>query len=341
MRAMLLDRIRSMKETVHPLRPCTVDDPVPGPTEVLLAVSTCGVCHTDLDIIEGRTPPARLPMILGHQVVGRVVGGGKEATRFSLGTRVGVAWIHSSCGRCGWCVSGRENLCPDFEATGRDAPGGYAERMVVDQAYAYPLPDTIADEEAAPLLCAGAVGLRSVRLCGIEDGAPVGLTGFGASGHLVLQMLRVLYPNSPTAVFARNPQQRALAETLGADWTGDTDAAAPTPLQAIIDTTPAWTPVVRALENLCPGGRLVINAIRKTDRDKAVLSALSYERHLWMEKSIQSVANVTRDDVAGVLGLAGEYPLKVTVRTFTLEDADQALHGLLEHGAGAIVLNVG
>lgn len=325
MRAMRIHRTGAL-DGMHPaLIEETIDTPTPGTGEVLLRVQACGVCHTEIDEIEGRTPPSRLPMTPGHQVVGRVVREGSGCRTNLLGQRVGVAWIHSACGACQWCREGRENLCPEFRACGRDAPGGYADYMVVPEAFACPLPGSIGDLEAAPLLCAGAVGFRALRLCRLENGQSLGLTGFGASGHLVLQMARYLYPESRIHVFARSQGEREFAAQLGASWTGDTADRPPAALDAIIDTTPAWLPVVAAMEALAPGGRLVINAIRKESADRGVLGELDYDRHLWREKSLCTVANVTRRDVAECLRLAAEIPLRPRVTAYALTEANQAL----------------
>lgn len=341
MKAMVLPRLTGMDENPEPLEQRTVADPVPGNGELLLEVRTCGVCHTELDEIEGRTPPPRLPVVLGHQVVGRVVERGPDARLHELGERVGVAWIYSACGTCKFCRAGNENLCPEFRATGRDADGGYAEYMVVPEAFAYPIPDTFSDAEAAPLLCAGAIGYRSLRLAGIADGARLGLTGFGASGHLVLQMVRHRFPNTRVHVFARSPRERAFALELGAAWAGATEERAPEPLDAIIDTTPVWKPVVEALANLEPGGRLVVNAIRKEIGDQNHLLRLDYATHLWMEREIKSVANVTRRDVREFLELAAEIPIRPNVQEYGLEEANRALAELKQGQIrGAKVLRV-
>jgi len=319
MKAMVIGRILSLEEGGLPLE--AVDLPVPEPDagEIRIKVLTCGVCHTELDEIEGRTAPRRLPVVPGHEVVGRVDRLGAGATRFRIGERVGVGWIHSSSG------SLDENLSPQFRATGRDVNGGYAEYMTAAEAYAYPIPPGFSDAEAAPLLCAGGVGYRSLRLAQIEDGQALGLTGFGGSAHLVLQLTRHLYPNTPLYVFARDPEARAFARELGAVWAGGTAERSPVPLHAIIDTTPAWRPVVEALANLRPGGRLVINAIRKEERDKDSLLRLSYHDHLWLEKEIKSVANVTHWDLAEFLPIAAAIPLRPAVQTYRLEEANRAL----------------
>jgi len=305
-------------------------------------VSACGVCHTELDEIEGRTPPSAFPRILGHQVVGRVAATGPDVRDVRPGDRVGVAWIYSACRRCAYCRDGRENLCADFRATGRDADGGYAELMTVPSAFAYPIPDVFPDVEAAPLLCAGAIGYRSVMLTGMKDGDTLGLTGFGASAHLVLKMVRHRFPRSRVFVFSRSQEERAFAHELGAAWAGDTADRAPAALAAIIDTTPAWKPVVGALANLAPGGRLVINAIRKEEADKEELSRLDYPAHLWMEKQVTSVANVTRRDVREFLHVAAEIPIRPEVEPYALADANRALVDIKRRRIrGAKVLVVG
>lgn len=342
MKAMLLERITNLQSERSPLRMAEVAVPEPSQGQVLLRVSACGVCHTELDEIEGRTPPTRFPVVLGHQVVGRVEAAGPGAIRFPPGTRVGVAWIWSACGICPFCRRGLENLCPDFRATGRDADGGYAEYMVVPEEFAHPIPDIFTDFEAAPLLCAGAIGYRSLRLAALEGKANLGLTGFGASAHLVLKMVRHHHPSVQTFVFARSEKERSFALELGAVWAGDTDEPSPEKLDAVIDTTPAWKPVVAALGNLKPGGRLVVNAIRKEERDKGALKELRYPEHLWLEKEIKSVANVTRQDVREFLDLAAAIPLRPEVQLFELAQANEALVELKERKIrGAKVLRVG
>ena len=341
MKAMLLKKVGKLERDSTPLELADVPEPAPGPGEVLIKVSACGVCHTELDEIEGRMPPARLPLALGHQVVGRVVVLGADARRFRTGERVGVAWIFSADQTCEFCRAGQENLCPQFHATGRDANGGYAEYMTVGQDFAYPIPAAFSDTEAAPLLCAGAIGYRSLRLTNLRDGQRLGLTGFGASAHLVLQLAKYQFPRSPVFVFARSERERAFAKELGAVWAGDTTESAPEPLHAIIDTTPAWQPVVEALGNLAPGGRLVVNAIRKEDSDKQALLTLDYPSHLWQEKELKSVANVTRADVSECLALAARIPLKPTVQEYALADANRALLDLKQgRTRGAKVLRV-
>lgn len=341
MDAMVIDRISDLSYENRPLASTKLPVPEIGETEVLIKVTACGVCHTELDEIEGRTPPPKFPVVPGHQVVGHVVGLGTGANRFSDGDRVGVAWICFACGVCEYCRKGLENLCPEFKATGRDAHGGYAQFMAVDQRFAYPLPDCFSDEQAAPLLCAGAIGYRSLALTGLKDGQCLGLTGFGASAHLVMKMVQHKFPNSPVYVFARNPKERSFALELGAVWAGDTAQTPTEPLHCIIDTTPAWMPVVQALRHLRPSGRLVINAIRKEQGDQACLLDLNYEQHLWQEKEIKSVANVARRDVQEFLDLAARMSIKPEVQTYGLKEANQALLELKQRkirGAKVLVL---
>jgi len=328
MQAMILSKLGSLEENPEPLTLAELPVPEPGEGEIRLRVAACGVCHTELDEIEGRTPPPRLPVVLGHQAVGRVDALGAGATGVREGDRVGVAWIFSACGRCKYCRGGNENLCPWFRATGRDADGGYAEWMTVPAAFAHPIPDVFSDVQAAPLLCAGAIGYRSLELANLADGESLGLTGFGASAHLVLKMVRHRYPETRVHVFARSEGERAFARELGAAWTGEPGEEPPEKLAAVIDTTPAWGPVVEALKNLEPQGRLVINAIRKEERDKDALLRLDYPRDLWLEKEIKSVANVARSDVREFLALAAEIPLAPETQEFHLAAANQALREL-------------
>ena len=324
------------------LEPADLPAPAPRAGELLVRVAVCGVCRTDLDVLDGRLAPATLPVVPGHQVVGRVAALGGGVTGTAIGERVGVAWIHSACGECRWCREGRENLCPQFVSTGCGHDGGYAELLTVPAAFAHPIPDGLDDLAAAPLLCAGAIGWRALRAADVADGEPLGLTGFGASAHLVLQLARRRLPRSPIYVFARHPEERQFALELGAEWAGPSDARPPQPAAAIIDTTPAWSPVVDALGNLAPGGRLVVNAISKQRGDQNALLRLDYATHLWMEREIRSVANVTRADVREMLAAAAAYGMRPTVEELPLEHANEALDAL-RRGArvrGARVLRV-
>lgn len=325
MKAMVLNRITNVRENRAPLELVDFPEPAHGDKELLVKVSACGVCHTELDEIEGRTPPAFFPIVLGHQVVGRVEGTGRGVTRFGIGDRIGIAWIHSACGTCKHCREGNDNLCGKFEATGRDAHGGYAEYTTISEDYAFSIPEIFSDPEAAPLLCAGTIGYRSLRLTNMKDGDTLGLVGFGASAHLVIQMARHTYPNSKIFAFARSEGERSFAIELGARWAGDICEEPPEQLNCAIDTTPVWKPVVGALNNLAPGGRLVINAIRKEDLDKEQLLNIDYPTHLWHEKEIKSVANVSRKDVSEFLELAAAIPIRPEFQVFRLEEANKAL----------------
>ena len=341
MKAMVLNKISSFAENREPLQMVDLPDPIPGEGEILVKISACGVCHTELDEIEGRTPPPRFPMVIGHQVVGKVIETEKGTGRLSLGDRVGIGWIYSACGKCGFCMKGEENLCEEFKATGRDANGGYAEYITVLEDFAYTIPEIFSDSEAAPLLCAGAIGYRSLRLTNIKDGQSLGLTGFGASAHLVLKMVKYKYPESEVFVFARSEKERAFAKELGAVWAGGTEELSPVKLDCIIDTTPVWKPVVEALKNLRSGGRLVINAIRKEDMDREYLLKLDYPSHLWLEKEIKSVANVARRDISEFLELASRIPIRPEVQEFGLEEANRALVELKDRKIrGAKVLKI-
>ncbi len=333
MRAWLISSVEDIGRNRRPLQRSELPIPEPGQGEVRIRVRACGVCHTELDEIEGRTPPPRYPVVPGHQVVGHVDKLGPGCSRLALGDRVGVGWIHHSDG------SAEENLSTEFVATGRDIDGGYADYMLACEAYAAQIPDSLSDEEAAPLLCAGAIGYRSLRLCEISDGDVLGLTGFGASGHLVLQLASAQYPNSPVYVFARSETEREFALELGASWAGDTTDTPPRQCRAIIDTTPAWKPVMAALECIEPGGRLVINAIRKSDTDRELLAGIRYEDHLWMEKEIKSVANLCFSDIEELIDLAARHGIRAEVARYEFDRANEAVCSLHDGGGrGARVL---
>lgn len=333
MKAMILESLADVRTNHTPLRLTQLPEPSLSADEILLRVTRCGVCHTELDEIEGRTPPPQLPVVLGHQVVGVVESRSDDFSRqkaatteaVTTGQRVGVAWIASACGHCKHCLAGNENLCAEFKATGRDINGGYAEYLKVRADFVHPIPDSITDSEAAPLLCAGAVGYRALKLCNLEDGQSLGLMGFGGSNHIVLKTAKYKYPNSPIFVFSRNPSEREFALSLGATWAGAIEASPPEGLDAVIDTTPVWGPVSEALKRLSPGGRLVVNAIRKEESDKEILMKLDYPSQLWMEKEIKSVANVTRADVREFLQLAAEAKIKPEFQEYDLQDANAAL----------------
>jgi len=330
MKAMLLRKTALFAHNPAPLSFEDLPEPKIDAGEVLIRVTACGVCHTELDEIEGRMRP-RLPIILGHQVVGVVEECSGDLSRsgttevVTTGQRVGVAWIASACGECTYCKSGQENLCAEFKATGRDVDGGYAEYMTVRADFVHPIPDSFSDSEAAPLLCAGAIGYRSLRLTNLQDGGSLGLMGFGGSNHLVLKLARYKFPNSDIFVFSRNPEEHKFALSLGAAWAGSIDQSPLEALEAVIDTTPVWGPVSEALKRIRPGGRLVVNAIRKEEADKEILLKLDYPSQLWMEKEIKSVANVTRQDVREFLQVAAQAKIKPEFQEYELKDANQAL----------------
>lgn len=329
MKAWQLVHPRPIEKDVPALELREVPIPEPGPTQILIRVKCCGICHTELDEIEGRTAPSVLPVILGHQVTGIVERNGTQAHRFECGARVGIAWIGHTCGVCEYCKSGRENLCPQFSATGRDSNGGYAEFMVAEEEFAFSIPPVFSDVEAAPLLCAGAIGYRSVSLTSLRDGDTLGLTGFGASGHLVLKLVRKLFPNTKIIVFARNTEEQKFALSQGADWAGPFTDNKHILAHAIIDTTPVWNTMMNSLLRLRPGGILVVNAIRKEniDHDES-LKNLTYENHLWMEKEIKTVANITRSDIENFLAIAASVPIRPEVQLYPFLKANEALHDL-------------
>ncbi|MGC8816706.1 MAG: zinc-dependent alcohol dehydrogenase family protein [Candidatus Hadarchaeum sp.] len=337
MKAVVITRIAPVGE--RPLELVELPNPVPTDNQILVKVSACGICHTELDEIEGRVPPTKFPIIPGHEIIGRVEKLGPDASKFKVGDRVGIAWINWACGRCHFCRSGAENLCAEAKWTGKDADGGYAQYAVVSEDFAYPVPETFDDLQAAPLLCAGVIGYRALRLSGIADGKVLGLYGFGASAHIVIQVVKHLYPKSQVFVFTRPGQteHQGLAWKLGADWVGATGDTPPTKLDCAIDFTPVGEPVREALRNLQKGGRVVVNAIRKT----TTIPELDYTEHLWWEKELKSVANVTRRDALEFLPLAAEIPVRPEVQVFRLEEANEALI-LLRQGKirGAGVLRI-
>lgn len=341
MKAWVIDKVSDLTKENNPLIQIELPKPVPEIGEVLIKMHVCGVCHTEIDEIEGRTPPPVYPVVPGHQGVGVVEENKGTGTSIKIGDRVGVAWIYSACGVCDYCQNGLENLCEDFKATGRDVHGAYGEYMVIPEKYVYKIPDCFTDNEAAPLLCAGAIGYRSLKLCELKNGQNIGLTGFGASAHIVLKLIKYLYPNSHIYVFARQEKERDFACNLGANWSGDTTDSCPVMLDAIIDTTPVWNTVLCALESLKPGGRLVINAIRKEHIDQEYLLNLDYTKHLWMEKEIKSVANITSSDVRNFINIAAEINLKPEVEVYPYDKANKALMDIKKRRIkGAKVLRI-
>jgi propanol-preferring alcohol dehydrogenase len=340
MKAMVLTHTGPI--ATKPLELHEVPTPEPQQGEVRVRITVCGVCHTDLDEAEGRLA-TKDQVIPGHQIVGHVDALGPGASGFKQGDRVGIAWIYSADGTCEFCKAGNENLCPRFRGTGCDADGGYAEYVVAPEQSVYPIPESFTDVQAAPLLCAGVIGYRALRLTNLKDGQILGLFGFGASAHILIQVVKHKFPHSRVFVFTRPGQteHQEMAKRLGAEWAGATGDDPPANLHAAIDFTPTWGPIVEALRVLAPGGRLVINAIRKEDRDKDALLHLDYATHLWREKEIKSTANVARQDAREFLPLAAEIPIRPEVQEFPLEQANEALL-LVKQGKtqGAAVLRI-
>jgi propanol-preferring alcohol dehydrogenase len=319
--------------------------PVLKPGSLLLRVRACGVCHTDLHIVEGDLPPKKLPITPGHQVVAIVEQAGPSTPRsdsppspsigdeIKIGDRVGVPWLYSTCGVCEFCRRGQENLCERAQFTGWDVDGGYAEYLIANKDFVVPIPEIFSDIQAAPLLCAGIVGYRSLRLAEVEPGEHVGLFGFGASAHIVIQLAR--HWNCSVSVFTRSPQHRALAESLGAAWVGGAEQKPPRPLDRAILFAPAGRLVPLALGHLRQAGTLAINAIHMSP-----LPEMDYNL-LYGERTIRSVANATRRDAQEFMQLAAQIPVQTEVQTFPLEEANRALLMLKQSeikGAAVLVI---
>ncbi len=327
MRAMVLEAQR------QPLHEADLAAPEPGRGEVRVAVRTCGVCRTDLHVVDGDLDEPKLPLVPGHQVVGVVEEVGEGAERYGVGDRVGVPWLGWTCGECGYCVSGRENLCVRARFTGYTLDGGYAERVVADERYCFPIPDGYSDLDAAPLLCAGLIGYRSLRLCG--DPERLGLYGFGGSAHIVCQVAA----HEGRRVFALtregDAETQEFARSLGAEWAGGSETGPPEPLDAAIIFAPVGALIPLALRALAPGGSVVCAGIHMSD-----IPAFPYEI-LWGERQIRSVANLTRRDGEEFLRLAPRVPVRTEVSAYPLDGANEALDdlrgGTLQ---GAAVLNV-
>lgn len=316
-----------------PLRLVDRPVPTPGPGEVRVRVAACGVCRTDLHLAEGDLPPRRHGVVPGHEVVGRVDAVGAGARRFASGDRVGIAWLRATCGTCGFCTTGRENLCVDPRFTGWDADGGYADYAVVDEAYAYPLPEEFDDEHAAPLLCAGIIGYRALRRALPSGaGARLGIYGFGASAHLAAQV--AVHEGAVVHVRTRSEDARERALELGAATAAGADEPPPEPLDAAVLFAPAGALVPVALAALDRGGRLAIAGIHLTQ-----VPPLDYGRHLFYEREVASVTANTRRDGEAFLALAAEIPVRVTTTPFDLAQADEALRVLAAgrmRGAGVL-----
>jgi len=328
---MILEEPRPAEE--NPLRPVEVPEPRPGQDEIRIRVRACGVCHTDLHTVEGKLDLPRLPVIPGHQIVGEVDELGANVTRFRLGDRVGVAWLYSTCGQCDFCLRGLENLCDQARFTGLHAPGGYAQYTIVPAAFAYPLPSGFADLQAAPLLCAGVIGYRALRLSGSQPGERLGLYGFGASAHVTIQVAR--HWGCEVFVFTRSEEHRKLARELGAAWVGDARDEPPALLDSGIIFAPAGWIVLEALRVLRKGGTLAINAIHMSPIPEMKYSLI------YGERTLRSVANMTRQDADELLQLAAQIPIHTEVEVYPLAEANDALQRLKHRQVrGAAVLEV-
>jgi len=324
-------RAMQLLEPRQPLISMALELPAPGPEQVVVDVSACGVCRTDLHVVDGELPHAKSPLVPGHEVVGRVSMRGQRAERFAVGTRVGVPWLGWTCQNCRFCASGRENLCERARFTGYTLDGGYAEQILVDERYCFAIPDQVSDAHAAPLLCAGLIGYRSLRLAG--DAERIGLYGFGAAAHIVAQV--AIHQGRKVYAFVRpgDALARQFAEGLGVHWAGDSSAAPPDPLDAAIIYAPVGALVPLALRAVSPGGSVVCAGIHMSD-----IPAFPYEL-LWRERSLRSVANLTRRDGEEFLALAARIPLHTTVVEYGLLDANRALGDLREGRlSGAAVL---
>jgi alcohol dehydrogenase, propanol-preferring len=318
----------------NPLRPEQVETPTPRPHEIRIRIAACGVCHTDLHVVEGDVHPGKMPIIPGHQIVGIVDGLGSGASRFKTGARVGVPWLNWISPDCKWYGTDRENLCDDIRFTGFDVDGGFAEYIAVDENFAYPIPEAFSDEQAAPLLCAGVIGFRALRLSEIGRGERIGLYGFGASAHIVLQIAR--HWGKEVYVFTRGEEHKRLARDLGAAWVGDSDQAPPHKIDSAINFAPVGNLVVSALHVMNKGGTVVHAGIYSTP-----IPQFDYQ-WLYEERTIRSAANSTRRDVEDLLRVAAEIPVKTEVETYPRAEANRALQDL-KHSRirGAAVLRIG
>jgi propanol-preferring alcohol dehydrogenase len=326
----------------NPLELADLPVPEPGPGEVRLRVLACGVCHTDLHLAEGELPLPRLPVVPGHQVVGVVEALGPDLTigpagrsgKLIAGTRVGVPWLHWACGRCDYCRRGQENLCPNARFTGQHVDGGFAETMIAPADFVYPIPAGFSDEQAAPLLCAGVIGYRSLRLSEIEPGGRLGLYGFGASAHVTIQVAR--HWGCQVYVFTRSEDHQRHALELGAAWAGEAQDTPPAPLDSAITFAPAGRLVPHALRALRPGGTLAINAVHMSP-----IPEMPYKL-IYGERTVRSVANATRRDALELLQLAAQIPVHTNVERYPLAQANAALQRLKRAEIrGAAVLTVG
>ncbi len=328
---MLLSRAGDVSS--RPLTLAEMDNPVLGPRQILIEVTVCGVCHTDLHTVEGELPVPDLPRIVGHQIVGRVAGLGPEVAEWKIGERAGVPWLSRSCGQCRFCLSGRENLCETARFTGLHIDGGYAEYAVAEADYASRLPDTFEDAEAAPLLCAGIIGFRSLRLADYEKGKTLALFGFGASAHIALQL--AVADGARVAVFSRSEEHLDLARRLGAAWCGQAGELPPFPIESAVTFVPVGKVVISALSVLDRGGTLAINAVHMSP-----IPELPYEK-IYHERTVRSVTNATREDAESFYRAAVRARLRTEISEFPLESANEVLTKLKASAIqGAAVLRV-
>jgi propanol-preferring alcohol dehydrogenase len=315
MRAMMLRGPRPIE--MKPLELENIPEPSPGPGEVKIKVLACGVCHTDLHTVEGELSLPKLPIVPGHEVVGTVAELGEGSHRYKVGDRVGVTWLFSSCGKCKFCSRGLENLCDSVRFTGLHENGGYEEFMIAKEDYVHLIPENFSDENAAPLLCAGVIGYRSLRLSELQPGQKLGLFGFGASAHITIQMATAM--DCEVYVFTRSKEHRKLARELGSKWEGSAIDDPPEKLDSAIIFAPVGWIVKEALRTLDKAGTLAINAIHMSP-----IPEIPYEL-LWHEKKVRSVANVTRQDAEQFLRIAGEIPIRTEVDVFELEEVNEVL----------------
>jgi propanol-preferring alcohol dehydrogenase len=332
MKAMILKKFTPIEK--NPLEMVDLPIPEPDPEDVLIRIDACGVCHTDLHTVEGDLPEVKLPIIPGHQVIGRVAKLGEKAFRFKEGDRVGVAWLFSADEACPYCLRGNENLCPHARFTGYHENGGYAEYMVIPEKFAYVIPEIFEDEEAAPLLCAGVIGYRALRLSEIQPGQRLGLLGFGASAHVAIQV--AVYWGCEVYVFSRSKEHRSLAEKLGAVWTGTSKNDPPEKMDSIVNFTPAGPTVLDGMRMMDKGGTQALAGIYMSP-----IPEMDYMKHIYYERTLRSVANATRQDGEELLKIAAEIPIRTNTQTFPLEEANKVLKLLKDSKIdGAAVLKI-
>jgi alcohol dehydrogenase, propanol-preferring len=335
MKAMVLEQCAPIESA--PLKWMELPDPSPGPGEVRVRVRTCGICRTDLHVVECELPATGHPVIPGHQIVGIVDRLGAGSTRFALGQRIGIGWLRHTCGECVYCRAGKENLCENARFTGYHEHGGYAEYAVVNEKFAYPIPDVFSDQQAPPLLCAGIIGYRSLKRSGLRRGQSLAIYGFGSSAHIVIQL--ALHMGCKVYVCTRGNKHRELAARLGAEWVGEKPEEMPALTDSAIIFAPAGELVPKALEHLKKGGTLALAGIYMS-----AVPQMDYENHLFYEKNIHSVTANTRDDGMELLRIAAEIPIRPEVRIFTLREANLALLSLKMdkmQGSGVLVIEGG